>query len=104
MKIGSTVACIYKEDEEWYFGRIADLDDIREEIKIEFLHPKGCDGLLTGYKFPRRIDSTWVECNCILKIVETLQPTTNRTVRMYKPSIDELNDIELLFTEYIADA
>jgi hypothetical protein len=69
LKNENTVACIYKEDEEWYFGRIDDLYDIREEIKIEFLHPKGSDGHLTGYKFPRRINSTWVECNPVIQFI-----------------------------------
>ena len=104
MKLGDTIACIYEEDADWYFGKIVEIDKEGEEVKVEFFQPKGPEGLLTGFKFPSRPDSAWVTFQNVLKIAETLNQTTNRAARMYKPSNSEFNAIELLFNQYMSDA
>lgn len=73
IKHGSYIAATY--DNSWYIGVVEEIDTEHEDLKINFMHPKGP---AASFHFPEHEDVCWIPCVHILCSIESPTLATAR--------------------------
>ena len=74
IRLNEYVACRY--DEKWWIGVVEEVNEVEQDVKINFLHPPGP---ARSFRWPSRPDVCWVPITDVICQVQAPVTATGRT-------------------------
>ena len=86
IRLNVYVACRY--DEKWWIGVVEEVNEMEQDVKINFLHPPGP---ARSFRWPRRPDVCWVPTTDVICQVQAPVTATGRTYTIQEQDCRNIN-------------